>query len=174
MLGRDLSGDGVADAVYDTELNITWLRDANVNGAMNWADAKSWASGLNEYGYTGWRLPASENCRGYECLGSEMGHLWYISLGNVAPGPITNSGDFVNLNSDILYWSETEYHDAPANFAWAFYFNSGDQDFLGKWGAFNAMVVQNGDIGSPIPEPAAYALAMSGLCLILLIRRQKS
>ena len=27
---RDLNGDGVVDAFYDTDLDITWLRDANV------------------------------------------------------------------------------------------------------------------------------------------------
>ena len=35
LLARDLNGDTVTDAFYDTDLNVTWLRDANVNGAMN-------------------------------------------------------------------------------------------------------------------------------------------
>ena len=33
LQARDLDGNGVTDAFYDTTLNITWLRDANVNGA---------------------------------------------------------------------------------------------------------------------------------------------
>ena len=31
---RDLNGDTVIDAFYDTDLKITWLRDANVTGPM--------------------------------------------------------------------------------------------------------------------------------------------
>jgi len=42
---RDLNGDSVVDAFYDTDLNITWLRDANVNGEMNWATAMAWPAG---------------------------------------------------------------------------------------------------------------------------------
>lgn len=39
LQGRDLNSDSVIDAFYDTTLNITWLRNANVNGAMNWNSA---------------------------------------------------------------------------------------------------------------------------------------
>lgn len=31
---RDLDGDSVVDAFYDTDFDITWLRDADVNGRM--------------------------------------------------------------------------------------------------------------------------------------------
>ena len=55
---RDLNGAGVADAFYDTILDITWLRDANLNGQQSWADATSWASALTIGGVSGWRLPA--------------------------------------------------------------------------------------------------------------------
>jgi hypothetical protein len=34
---RDLDHNGVTDAYYDTDLNITWLRNANVNGLMHGA-----------------------------------------------------------------------------------------------------------------------------------------
>lgn len=49
LLGRDISLNAVAatsaDAVYlyDTTLNITWLRDANVNGPTNHPTATAWA-----------------------------------------------------------------------------------------------------------------------------------
>jgi len=35
-------------AVYDTDLNITWLANAN-----------AWASGLTVGGFSGWRLPTT-------------------------------------------------------------------------------------------------------------------
>jgi hypothetical protein len=78
LLGRDIDGNSVlgsdASAVflYDTELNITWLRDANyagtsgyppantnpaLSGYMGWDQAKTWASTLTVGKYGGWRLP---------------------------------------------------------------------------------------------------------------------
>lgn len=48
---------------YDTELNVTWLQNANINGLMTWDQATTWASGLSYYDgvrnvtYTDWRLP---------------------------------------------------------------------------------------------------------------------
>jgi hypothetical protein len=67
LLGRDINGNAVAGNaasavfLYDTVLNVTWLRDANVNGAMTWDNANTWADSLNSSptggGFTGWRLP---------------------------------------------------------------------------------------------------------------------
>lgn len=74
LQGRDLNGDHVADAYYDTVLGVTWLADANYAattgfapgggdpyyspaGGMTYSTASSWVSGLNVNGVTGWRLP---------------------------------------------------------------------------------------------------------------------
>src|SRR3989344_3850600 len=59
LQGRDLDGNlSTFEAYYDTVLNITWLANANYAGtAMTWANANTWASGLNINGVTGWRLP---------------------------------------------------------------------------------------------------------------------
>ncbi|OIP66619.1 MAG: hypothetical protein COT35_01095 [Nitrospirae bacterium CG08_land_8_20_14_0_20_52_24] len=46
-------------AVYDTDLNITWLANANANGFMDWSQANAWASGLTVGGFSGWRLPTT-------------------------------------------------------------------------------------------------------------------
>ena len=46
LQARDLDGDTVTDAFYDTTLNVTWLRNANVNGQMTWNDANPWAANL--------------------------------------------------------------------------------------------------------------------------------
>lgn len=117
LQGRDISGNAVAasDAsavfLYDTTLNITWLRDANVNGKMNWAAANSWANGLVVGAWSDWRLPTmidtgtpgcdigyaggtdcgwnvqtkSGDVTKYEAgqtVYSEMAHLFYVTLAN--------------------------------------------------------------------------------------------
>lgn len=56
-----------SQAVYDTDLNVTWLTNANLaagsnGGQMTWATAKSWISGMNAANYLGfndWRLPST-------------------------------------------------------------------------------------------------------------------
>ena len=64
LQGRDLNGSADSfEAYYDTDLDITWLADANVNGAMTWAAANTWAANLSLYDavnnvtYNNWRLP---------------------------------------------------------------------------------------------------------------------
>ena len=76
---RDLTGDGVPDAYYDTVLDITWLADANLaasntfgtggifkgaygaaGGYMLWDTANAWIANMNAANYLGfndWRLP---------------------------------------------------------------------------------------------------------------------
>src|SRR3989344_6138087 len=105
--------------IYDTDLNVTWLSNANVNGLMTWGNAMTWASNLSYYDsvrnvtYTDWRLPTSDTCGGYNCTGSEMGHLFYTELGGVAGQSIATTHNanynlFQNVQSDV-YWSGTEY-----------------------------------------------------------------
>jgi hypothetical protein len=102
---RDLNGDTVVDAFYDTDLDITWLRDANVVGPMGLNEAATWAANLSFAAYDDWRLPRGDWCWGFECTASEMGHLWCVEPGNVAGSP-ANVGGFQNVqvgDSDV-YW----------------------------------------------------------------------
>ncbi len=164
---RDLNGDAVVDAFYDTDLNITWLRDANVNGLMNWDAAVSWAGTYSFGGYTDWRLPTSDTCTGHHCTSSEMGHLWYIELGN-SPGPMTNPGKFQNLQKPTTdpnyYWSGTEWAPNPLN-AWNFTFGGGGQYGNYKGNLGYALAVRPGDVAA-VPEPQTYALFLAGLALV--------
>lgn len=113
LLGRDISGTPVgassANAVflYDTVLNITWLRNANVQGQVLWPVAQAWASNLVVGGFGGWRLPTmldvgndgcaagsgSNSLGGTDCgynvlttggnvVYSEMASLFHDTLGN--------------------------------------------------------------------------------------------
>ena len=76
---RDLDGDSVFDAFYDTELDITWLRNADGNGAMDWDTAVAWADGFSVAGYDDWRLPIGDTCWGYNGTGRETGHTVYMA-----------------------------------------------------------------------------------------------
>ena len=110
LQARDLDGNGATDAFYDTTLNITWLRNADVNGQMDWHAANTWAAGYSFGGYSDWRLPTmvdtgSSGCNwsvtgGTDCgsnvqttsgstVYNEVASLWYDALGNknyFAPG----------------------------------------------------------------------------------------
>jgi hypothetical protein len=113
LQARDLDGDGATDAFYDTELNVTWLRNADANGFMTWGAAQDWASRLILGGYRGWRLPTivdtgEPGCDysyagGTDCghnvqtksgstVYSELAHLFFTTLGNKSfcpPGQAT-------------------------------------------------------------------------------------
>ena len=170
LVARDLNGDTVTDAFYDSDLNVTWLRDANVNGLMNWATAVSWADGFSFGGYSDWRLPTSDTCEGFNCTGSEMGHLWYVELGNQA-GQMTNTGGFQNLES-FAYWSGTEFA-SDACCAWVFATRNGLQTFYSKGNSPYAMAVRPGDVTAAVPEPQTYALMLIGLSAMVLARRRQ-
>ena len=129
LVARDLNGDGLADAYFDRALNITWTaqaRDSN-EGALNWTGAVAWASSLNVYGVTGWRLPhtfdvGNDGCNygdkflgmGKDCgfqpapASSELAHMYYVTLGNKGDdyGNHThswfeNSGPFSNIVAQL-------------------------------------------------------------------------
>lgn len=112
-----LVGSGAAQAalidrgggmIYDTVLDITWLKDANyaktsnydADGLMNRSDANAWANNLVYGGYSDWRLPtvdpvgASFNYAfstngttdwgyGNTSPNSELAYMYYVNLGNL-------------------------------------------------------------------------------------------
>ena len=43
--------------VYDSDQDITWLRDAGKGGLQTWDDAVAWAAGLDIGGFSDWRMP---------------------------------------------------------------------------------------------------------------------
>lgn len=133
--------------IYDPDRNITWLQDANyantshyvtpggrdvtlTNGQMTWAEAMTWAQNLVYGGSNDWRLPTTlqpdPTCSlgssfGYNCTGGELGHLYYIHLGNTPDDSALNFGPFTNVTTN--YWTSTAA-GAPDNY-WGFIFNGG-------------------------------------------------
>jgi len=150
-------------AVYDTGLNITWLANANLVGTtMDWTAANTWAAGLDVGGYTGWRLPTADPACGqnYNCINSELGHLYYTELGVTAVNNITSSTSpylalFTNVQ-DSFYWSGTEYAPNP-NIAWYFNTATGGQNIFTKDFILHAWAVRSGDVAA-VPEPGVIGL----------------
>lgn len=177
------------ETIYDTDTQLSWLKNANTAGTtMTWANAVTWAANLNNAGgfagLTGWRLPnADVPCDlNYNCTNSEMGHLYYTELGNVAGGPLTNTGPFTNLQS-ASYWTGNDW---PSNtgFAMTFYFPWGNQDAVWKTdsGQVYAWAVRPGErqLQDPAPVPTMNEwgiiifMALAGIGSVYYLRRRRS
>jgi len=210
LLGRDSNFNAVAatDAsavyLYDTTLDVTWLRNANVNGGMSWGTANTWASNLvtgsGANTFSDWRLPTMTDtgtlgCNysygGTDCgynpstATSEMASLFFNTLGNksyvnTSGSPqagygLTNAGSFQNMQSSA-YWLGTEY--APnTDDAWYFYTGIGQQGPGYKLNQFYALAVRSGDVGvvvSSVPEPETYAMMLAGLAMVGALSRRRS
>lgn len=200
LIGRLPDAVGAFQAVYDTELNITWLADANyaaasgyaADGRMKWHAAQDWIGSLNaavHLGFDDWRLPYSDGCTGYDCTGSELGHLFYTELGGVAgfgnpmpPLDHPNLSLFANLQTGS-YWSASAFSDDAA---WAFEFGPydvGRQIYYPTFYKFNAWAVRNGDVAPltvhnaqamVVPLPAAAWLLGGGLAALFVVSRNRA
>ncbi len=185
-------------------------------GRMTWDNANSWIAGMNSanhLGFNDWRLPTLSPINGtsfqtnltnngtsdlgYGATGigwqdgsntpvSEMGHLYYSTLGNLGvctpngSGSSTscdtqtgfglnNVGQFTNLQSNP-YWSGLESPN-PAG-AWSFGTDNGNQGADGKSGNFFALAVRPGDVAA-VPVPAAVWLMGSALFGLAGFRRKR-
>ncbi|MGE5318704.1 MAG: DUF1566 domain-containing protein [Hyphomicrobiaceae bacterium] len=170
--------------IYDTDLNVTWLADANYartsgyaealqgagsDGRMTWGQAEAWVAQLayhdavRNVDLKGWRLPTTrqpdQTCSvqaggdsyGYNCTGSELGHLFYKELGGKTATPISKvhngSYSLFSHGPASLYWSGTTY-GPDASRAWGFMFDSGSSLAGGKGNRMYVLPVRPGDVGT--------------------------
>ncbi len=163
LLGRDLDGDNIADAFYDTDLDITWLSDANANGLMGYGTAVDWVRYFNIAGFYKWRLPTMDG---------EMAHLWFDTLGNPAGGPMTNTGSFQNMQSGSYWLGPVTTVSTKYAFSTIDGIQSGYRRGLFLIN-FHAMAVRPGDIGV-VPEPEVGAMMLMGLGVLAIgLRRRR-
>ena len=209
--------------IYDTTANITWLADMNhaktsghdADGIMDWSSSVAWGNSLTIGSFSGWRLPTmvdtgTAGCNfsydgGSDCgfnvqtkdgstVYSEMAHLYYTTLGNLAPcapggntpyscegqsgWDPTNTALFQNMQSYGYYWSGLEY--APnQDYAWYFSTDGGSQSGTVKYDAMYAVAVRPGDVlqdaGNQVPEPQGLVLALTALAgLGVALRRRRA
>ncbi len=152
--------------IYDDDLNITWYDYSNAINSwwnqMEWAEALTIDFGDNNY--DDWRLPfSSDNCIGYGCFGSEMGHLSIVELDNPSSGgTMNNTGDFQNLITQD-YWEGTEY-SLDTTQAKKFDMYTGSTTAKMKGLALSALAVREGDVSltTVVPEPISSILFLTG------------
>jgi hypothetical protein len=181
-------------AVYDTDLDLTWLADTKAaegfvrsSALLNYSEALDWIAHLNSTSYLGadnWRLPSALNqdgsgpCSGNGCTDSELGHLFHVELGG-APGTwIGDTGDpielakFQNISETEDYWTSTFVSEATIM---GFHFH-GAQLTLGTQNPNIPWAVADGDVFSvsAVPIPAAAWLFVSGLLGLVGLARRKT
>ena len=174
LIDRGLFDDGqsgMMHLIYDDDLGITWMGDANfgagsafdegtstTDGGMSWQNAVDWAASLTVGGFTNWRLPTTTqpdlSCSlqtfglggvpvsvGEGCTGSELGHLHTTELGGLFV-------PFTNVQENGAYWSGTEWAPQPTIAAWAFDWGIDHQNGFLKVDVFRrfAWAVRSGDV----------------------------
>lgn len=189
--------------IYDTDLDLTWLADANAaqgsafddgtdttDGRMSWASATAWAASLTVGGVSGWRLPTtadpdpactelggapSADVRGFTCTGGEMGHLFYAELGGTPNTTILGSSD-----PDLALFSniQGQYWSGTTeagfpDYAWYFVFTQGAQNDAFKTTNFLHGWAVHGGDVAVVPAPAAAWLLGTGLLGVLGMARRK-
>lgn len=203
LLPRDLNADGVADAYYDSAQGITWLADGSAlaNDAGHFANesglvqrgvaATSWAASLDVHGVTGWRLPKqffdwsgvptvpAKYGGGADCDIAGAGCLLPDDIARSEMSLVFGKGSaglpFRYIWEGSPYWWLT---DTTGSMHVALLYEFGRDTFaslnLDQRATASAWAVHDGDIGSPIPEPDAWALMAFGAALVLSTRYRRA
>ena len=124
--------------IFDTDLNVTWLQDANyamtsgydADGLMNWNEANTWAEGLTFASAYEWRLPTFDPDDPRPTAASSDNELPSLLMA-LNGGDYNNVGydpsPFINLSKEgevrwQVYW--TGLLSGTSN-AWEYYMDCG-------------------------------------------------
>lgn len=200
--------------ITDTTNNLMWLQDANyakssgydTDGLMNWNEANAWAANLVYGDYDDWRLPTVIDSGNNGCIWgdvecginvdtstSELAHMWYDILGNIAFPSLLNASangvDVLNLQAS-WYWTGTECASNLTRDAWTFSAGVGIQACWNKEDWDNDGFLQSADsyawavrsidaaassqnqANGTVPEPGVLALMGLGLVGLRLTKRK--
>lgn len=147
-------GDGT---VKDTNTNLIWLQNWNVNGLANWGAQRAWAETTLD-GFAGsndWRLPAISE---YDALLAAYGNL-------------TQVAEFTGVQSGY-YWSGTQFVWGLGS--WSFLPSSGVRQGYAQSLALYAVAVRPNNVTASVPEPQTLALALLALGATMVVRRRSS
>ncbi len=161
--------------IYEQEQGLVWLDYSSPKA--DWDAQMSWAAGLGAqltlnidtslyivtWQEDNWRLPsAGENPQtGGSLTCSEMGHLYYTSLGNTENNGLENTGPFESLIEN-QYRTGTE----DGTYAYQFNFATGVAWKSAKRFEQYALAVRDANV-TMVPEPSTLALlAFGGVALL--------
>ena len=180
LKARDINGEGVVDAYYDTTLDISWLANWNVLSVQTWASATAWAAALDVYGTSDWRLPATIDAGTSEGFkppadSSELMHLFYVTLGNKgypdSGWGLNNTASFIDMQARE-YWTNTTFASNPFT-AWYVDAGFGFQGHNDKGVGYFVVAVHPGDVAA-VPEPGKAVLLVFGFAALTVARRLRS
>ena len=160
---RDIDGDGIVDAWYDTDLDLTWAATPTMSGKADWPTLVKAFAQLEIKGVKGWHMPSfgdpaalcdysatgGTNC-GYkpDPASSDMAHMFYVTLGNKgspdAGYGLVNTGPFVDFRPWV-YWTRTKYPDITGE-VWSFQMKEGRQQRHKHKFPFYGWPVHDGDV----------------------------
>lgn len=203
LQGRDLTGDGVADAYYDSTHNLTWLADANLYattggpadrdpwgldgatlpaGQVRLATARSWVDALVVGSVGDWRLPQ-------RLIPADFPTAWCpieCVRTTPQPGQLPNelsflagaTAQFSNLmNGYYLSWTSDMLWQELRNVVTGATVETDET----SWMTGYVLAVRDGDAGSPtasvatpVPEPQTYAMMMAALGALAIVRRRRT
>ncbi|MBG0861127.1 MAG: hypothetical protein IQL11_16635 [Bacteroidales bacterium] len=136
----------VANTPYYPQYCIDYPeRCRSSSGLMTYEQAQAFIDWFNNVyvlpwpaGERNWRLPitptapdmscSQEFNSGFGCILSELGHLYYVELGNLAgEGGLINRGPFLDIEIDFNYWTEWDFVSPGTSDRMSFKFRNGLQ-----------------------------------------------
>lgn len=189
-------------AVYDTDLNITWIADANLPASqafglpfigadgvvynfevLDWLQGMNAADGTGYLGFGDWRLPDGvPDGAQVDAGATELGHLFQAELGATPGESVHTSGDpdlalFSNIGVEDAYWFDAHDGDPETRYDhWVFSFADGSAYLDGFTEGGNGYLiwpVRNGDVLA-IPVPHSVLLFGSSLVGLVAVSRRRT